>query len=52
MKNQVEKPELCFLLGLALFASGLWWIYPPLCLMLLGVFCMAVSIAGAIKWDS
>lgn len=34
-----------FLSGVALVASGLWWMYPPLCLIALGGLAIATTAA-------
>jgi hypothetical protein len=45
------KPPMLFdvlaLIGLLLLAVGLWCIYPPLCLLALGISLLAVAVCGA-----
>jgi uncharacterized membrane protein len=36
--------------GLLLLAAGLWWLYPPLCLIVLGGLGIAFGLYGARLW--
>ncbi|WP_373047188.1 hypothetical protein [Vulgatibacter sp.] len=41
--------DLVALLGLILFAGGLWWIYPPLALVVVGALLMAAAFFGTAR---
>lgn len=37
------------IVSLVLLAVGLWWVYPPLSLIVLGVSGLSVSVAGRMR---
>lgn len=49
---QTHLPESFFTAGGLLLGAGLWWIWPPLCLVVLGLLLLAVGIVGAFRWAS
>jgi hypothetical protein len=40
-------PEGLFLAGLSIMGIGLWWIWPPLCLVVAGIVFMSLGLWGA-----
>jgi hypothetical protein len=43
------RNDVVFLLGLAAMAAGLYLIYPPLALLVVGVVLMALALASALR---
>ncbi len=44
--------DLSALVGLGLVVLGLWWIYPPLALIVSGGACLSLAVLGAKRWRS
>lgn len=42
----VDLHDIVALLGLISLAAGVWWIYPPAALILVGVILLVVGVVG------
>ena len=43
----MDRYDVMVLLGLGLLAGGLWWIYPPLALVVPGALVLIAGVVGA-----
>lgn len=45
--DRTRLPECVFASGLIAVAAGLWWIYPPVCLIVVGTLFLGLGLWGA-----